>query len=144
MENPEPGPAVPGAVIATPQRGLPGQVQGPVTHPHRESDLLGGLAWCGLHRLDPLVATRPDIELYPRWLQEVHRFKPSTVSRRMSVVASFYRTFVIDGALEHSPTEYVRRPMCQPSPRRSGSPICSSRRSSPQPGRGPAKASSRS
>jgi integrase/recombinase XerD len=28
----------------------------------------------------------------------------------MSVVAGFYRTCVIDGALEHSPAEYVRRP----------------------------------
>ena len=40
MENPDPGPAVSGAVIATPPVlrlaiGLPGQVQGPVTHPHR-------------------------------------------------------------------------------------------------------------
>jgi integrase/recombinase XerD len=28
----------------------------------------------------------------------------------MSVVAGFYRTCVIDGVLEHSPAEYVRRP----------------------------------
>jgi site-specific recombinase XerD len=58
----------------------------------------------------PLVATRPHLELYLRWLQEVRRFKPSTVSRRMSVVTGFYRTCVIDGVLEHSPAEYVRRP----------------------------------
>jgi hypothetical protein len=45
------------------------------------------------------------------WMQEVRRFKPSTVSRRMSVVTGFYRTCVIDTVLEHSPAEYVRRPM---------------------------------
>jgi integrase/recombinase XerD len=28
----------------------------------------------------------------------------------MSIVAGFYRTCVIDGVLEHSPAEYVRRP----------------------------------
>ena len=50
------------------------------------------------------------MELYVRWLQEVRRFKPSTVSRRMSIVAGFYRTCVVDGVLEHSPAEYVRRP----------------------------------
>jgi site-specific recombinase XerD len=50
------------------------------------------------------------VELYVRWLQEVRRFKASTVSRRMSVVAGFYRTCVIDGVLEHSPAEHVRRP----------------------------------
>jgi integrase len=43
-------------------------------------------------------------------MQEVRRFKPSTVSRRMSVVVGFYRTCVIDGLLAHSPAEYVRRP----------------------------------
>ncbi len=37
-------------------------------------------------------------------------FRPSTVSRRFSVTAGFYRTCVIDGILEHSPAEHVRRP----------------------------------
>jgi integrase/recombinase XerD len=48
------------------------------------------------------------------WLQDVRRYKPSTVSRRLSVVASFYRTCVIDGVLEHSPADYVRRPSVPP------------------------------
>ncbi len=77
---------------------------------HTESDLRGYLTWCESHGLDPLAATRPHIELYIRWLQEVRRYRPSTVSRRMSVVAGFYRTCVIDAVLEHSPAEYVRRP----------------------------------
>jgi integrase/recombinase XerD len=36
------------------------------------------------------------------------------VSRRTSVVAGFYRTCVIDGVLEHSPAEHVRRPNVPP------------------------------
>ena len=36
-------------------------------------------------------------------MQEIRRFKPSTVSRRFSVVAGFYRTCVTDDLLEHSP-----------------------------------------
>jgi len=44
-------------------------------------------------------------------MQEIRRFKPSTVSRRMTVVAGFYRTCVIDGVLKHSPADYVRRPL---------------------------------
>jgi integrase/recombinase XerD len=52
----------------------------------------------------------PHLELYIRWMREIRRFKPSTVSRRFSVVAGFYRTCVIDGLLEHSPAEHVRRP----------------------------------
>jgi site-specific recombinase XerD len=77
---------------------------------HTESDLRNYLTWREEHQLDPFAATRPHIELYVRWLQEVRHYRPSTVSRRMSVVAGFYRTCVIDGVLEHSPADYVRRP----------------------------------
>ncbi len=77
---------------------------------HTESDLRCFLAWCAERDLDPLAARRPHLELYIRWMQEIRRFKPSTVSRRFSVAAGFYRTCVIDGVLEHSPAEHVRRP----------------------------------
>ena len=77
---------------------------------HTESVLRGYLNWCQRQRVQPLKATRHHIELYVRWLQEVPRYRPSTVSRRTSVVAGFYRTCVIDAVIEHSPAEYVRRP----------------------------------
>ena len=47
-------------------------------------------------------------------MQEVRRFKLSTVSRRMSVVGGFYRTCVIDQVLTTSPADYVRRPNVPP------------------------------
>jgi integrase/recombinase XerD len=77
---------------------------------HTESDLRCLLSWCAERGLDPLAARRPHLELYIRWMQEIRRFKPSTVSRRFSIAAGFYRTCVIDGLLEHSPAEHVRRP----------------------------------
>ena len=77
---------------------------------HTESDLRCYLAWCADRGLDPLAAQRPHLELYIRWMQEIRRFKPSTVSRRFSVAAGFYRTCVLDGIMEHSPAEHVRRP----------------------------------
>src|SRR5713226_430863 len=77
---------------------------------HTNSDLRCYLAWCAERGLDPFLARRPHLELYIRWMQEVRAFKPSTVSRRFSVTAGFYRTCVIDGVLERSPAEYVRRP----------------------------------
>ncbi|QKW13638.1 tyrosine-type recombinase/integrase [Verrucosispora sp. NA02020] len=43
-------------------------------------------------------------------LQDIRRYQPSTVSRRLSVVVGFYRVCVIDAILEHSPADYVRRP----------------------------------
>jgi integrase/recombinase XerD len=77
---------------------------------HTESDLRCFLTWCAGNGLDPLAARRPHLELYIRWMQEIRRFKPSTISRRFSVAAGFYKTCVIDGLLEHSPAEHVRRP----------------------------------
>jgi site-specific recombinase XerD len=81
---------------------------------HTASDLNTYLRWCVTRDLMPLEAQRGHVELYLRWLQEVRRLKPSTVSRRLSVLATFYRTCVIDGVLEHSPAEYVRRPHVPP------------------------------
>ena len=81
---------------------------------HTDSDLRVFLGWCTARGLDPLTAQRHDLELYVRWLQETRRYKPSTVSRRTSVITGFYRTCVIDGVLAHSPAEYVRRPTVPP------------------------------
>ncbi len=77
---------------------------------HTESDLRGFFVWCRCRGLDPLGATRVHIELFLRRMQELRGYQPSTVSRRLSVISGFYRTCVIDGTLEHSPAEYVRRP----------------------------------
>ena len=81
---------------------------------HTESDLRCYLTWCAGHTLDPLAAQRAHLELYIRWMQETRRFKPSTTSRRFSVTAGFYRTCAIDGILQHSPAEHVRRPTVSP------------------------------
>jgi hypothetical protein len=77
---------------------------------HTESNLRCYLAWRAKRGLDPRAAQRPHLEPYIRWMQEIRRFKPSTVSRRYSVAAGFYRTCVLDGVLPHSPAEPVRRP----------------------------------
>jgi site-specific recombinase XerD len=76
---------------------------------HTESDLRLYFAWCAQHQVAPLSMARADVERYVRWMQEVRRFKPSTVSRRMAVVTGFYRTCVIDAVLDHSPADYVAR-----------------------------------
>jgi len=90
---------------------------------HTESDLRCYLSWCAERGLDPLTAHRPHLELYIRWMQEIPRFKPSTVSRRFSVVAGFYRTCALDGIVEHSPAEHVRRPgITEPVRLRAGRP----------------------
>ena len=80
------------------------------TRLHTESDLRVFLRWCTDLDLDPLATTRIDIERYVRWLQDVRRYQPSTVPRRLSVVVGFYRVCVVDAILAHSPADYVRRP----------------------------------
>src|ERR671917_1367848 len=80
------------------------------TRLHTESDLRVFLRWCTDQGLDPLAAVRVDIERYVRWLQDVRRHQPSTVSRRLSVVVGFYRICVIDQVLAASPADNVRRP----------------------------------
>jgi len=97
---------------------------------HAHSDLRCFLSWCADRGLDPLAASRVHLELYIRWMQEVRRFKPSTVSRRFSVTAGFYRTAVIDGVLDRSPAEQFAGPSCRRSRQHWGSLTCCSTRCS--------------
>src|SRR5919198_4171022 len=67
---------------------------------HTASDLHGFLRWCADHDINPLTATRAELERWVRCMQEVRRLAPSTVARRASVIACFYRTCVIDGIID--------------------------------------------
>jgi hypothetical protein len=58
------------------------------------SDLQVFLRWWPEHHLDPLLVRRADVERFVRWLEEIRRFKPSTVSRRLSVVPLSIQTRV--------------------------------------------------
>ena len=84
------------------------------TRVHTESDLRAYLVWCRERGVEPLSASRAQIELYVRWMQEIRHLQPSTVSRRVSVMAGFYRTCVIDQVILASPADYVRRPNVPP------------------------------
>jgi site-specific recombinase XerD len=81
-----------------------------ISRDHTDSDLRVFLSCCAERGIEPLSAQRMELELFVRWMQGTRRFKPSTVAWRMSVVAGFYRTCVVDGVLDHSPAEHVRRP----------------------------------
>ena len=75
------------------------------------------LTWCQEHNQDPLTVTRPQLELYIRWMQEIRHFKPSTVGRRFSVVAGFYATCVIDGVLSTPRPSMSAGRTCPPNAR---------------------------
>jgi hypothetical protein len=66
---------------------------------HTESDLRSYLRWCRDRDLHPLQACRAQIELYLRWMQEVQRFQPSTVSRRLLGARQFFTRALATGSV---------------------------------------------
>ncbi|MDQ1446944.1 MAG: integrase/recombinase XerD [Acidimicrobiaceae bacterium] len=73
------------------------------------TDLRQYFAWCAQVGLDVFCARRAHIELWARTMED-RGLSRATIGRRLSTVAGFYRFAVIDGVIEHSPAEYVRRP----------------------------------
>ena len=73
-------------------------------------DLRAWFGWCHQHNLTVFGVQRPHVELWAREMEEVRGLAKATVGRRLSTLAGFYRVAVIDGHLEHSPLEFVRRP----------------------------------
>jgi hypothetical protein len=77
---------------------------------HTGSDLRCCLSWCAERGPDPLAAQRPHGELYIRWMQEIRRFKPCTVSRRFSVAAGL----LPDLRAGRRPAAFTGRPRTPP------------------------------
>ena len=73
------------------------------------ADLKGFFAWCARHDLPVFTAKRGHLELWARTMEEAGLAR-ATIGRRLSTVAGFYRFAVIDGIIEHSPAEHIRRP----------------------------------
>jgi integrase/recombinase XerD len=115
MDTSHSGPAVSGVAVTTSQvlrlavAAYLARFKGQ-SRVHTESDLRGYLLWCESR---PARSVGGDTTS-DRALRAVAAGGPpvpaSTVSRRVSVLAGCYRTCVIDGVLEHSPANYVRRP----------------------------------
>jgi len=72
-------------------------------------DLRQWSQWCFDHDLDLFEVRRAHIELFVRWLEETGRAK-STVARRLSTIAGFYRYCTEEQMIDHSPAAHVRRP----------------------------------
>lgn len=73
-------------------------------------DLTDWSAWCAQHGPDVLAVRRPHVEAYARSLTEVRGLASSTVARRLTTLAGFYRYAVAEEVLTRSPVEHVRRP----------------------------------
>jgi site-specific recombinase XerD len=64
---------------------------------------------CALAQVDPLRASRREVEAYKAWLFDRGR-KPSTVYQRIAVLSSFYRYAEGERLVTTNPTSNVRRP----------------------------------
>lgn len=72
-------------------------------------DLRGWWRFCELHGLDVWDAKRAHLELYIRSLED-HGYARSTIGRRISTVATYYRWCVEEELLDRNPAAHVRRP----------------------------------
>lgn len=67
--------------------------------------------WCDDHGLDILNGvSRPHLELYARYLEEVRGNQPASVHGALCVLKMFYRVLAVDQVIPTSPAEYVRMP----------------------------------
>lgn len=77
-------------------------------------DLRSYFQWAADAGIEVLAASRPQIELYVRHLEDV-ALAASTIDRRLSTVCGFYRFAHIDGVIASNPAQYVPRPKIHPS-----------------------------
>jgi integrase/recombinase XerD len=82
-------------------------------------DLRGWFAFCERHDLPVFEARRPHVEFYVRSLEEGtdrpgkyqgHGYAKSTIGRRISTVACFYKWCTEEDILPKNPAAHVRRP----------------------------------
>lgn len=73
------------------------------------TDLKVFLDWCDRNDLAPLFAMRGHIEMYVRWLEGTG-WMSSTINRRVTVVAGFYKYASLDELIPKDPCVGVDRP----------------------------------
>ena len=73
------------------------------------TDLRIFVTWCRQADLNLLTVKRSHVELFGRWMEETGRMR-STVARRLSTVASFYRYCEQEQLVDRNPALNVRRP----------------------------------
>jgi site-specific recombinase XerD len=72
------------------------------------TDLRLSAEWCATNRVRLLDVKRAHVELFARHMEANERL-PSTVARRLSTLASFYRYCHVEGLIRRNPAANVRR-----------------------------------
>lgn len=66
--------------------------------------------WCDRQKIHPAEVTKDDIKHYRRWMVEKKKFKPATISLKLSVVKRFYQAAVEQGLISINPAVGVKPP----------------------------------
>jgi integrase/recombinase XerD len=74
-------------------------------------------AWCAEQRIDPLSATRRDIERYIEHLLMDRRMAPASVCTALTPVRGLYRFTHQEGLIDRDPAQYARRPRITSMPK---------------------------
>jgi integrase/recombinase XerD len=72
-------------------------------------DLKSYFAWCATNGLQPLHATRPHLELFIRWMEQVP-YSTATINRRFNTVALLYKYALRDEIIAKDPAAFIDRP----------------------------------
>lgn len=83
------------------------------THRAYRDDLDHALGWMLEHDVDPLTASRVQLELYVRHCLDDLGLASATVARRVTTLRSFYRLAHSDGLAPGNPAAMVRQPRVQ-------------------------------
>ncbi len=81
----------------------------PTTRTSYATDLRLFSTWCHEADLSLFSVRRAHLELFGRWMEEGGRIR-STVARRLSTLASFYRYCEQERFVERNPVRNVRQP----------------------------------
>lgn len=68
------------------------------------------LMWCDRANLHPAEVTKEDIKRYRHWMVSDRKFKPATVSLKLSVVRRFYQAAADRGLIPSNPAAGVKPP----------------------------------
>lgn len=71
-------------------------------------DLIDWFGWCASLGIDPLDANRAAVDGYRQHLETTAA--PSTIARRLSTLAGYYKYAVAENVLDSSPLDHVKRP----------------------------------
>ena len=111
VARPEDDPVVDDAELAA--AAFLARYRGPTLDAYR-GDLRGFFQWAADAGLEVLKASRPQIELYVRAIEQ-RGLAATTIDRRLSTVCGFYRFAHIDGRIAAKPAQYVRHPKIHPN-----------------------------